>query len=314
EKVCGLVAEGAETAFDLVIDASGMRSPLRAQLPKKFGVQAQPADDGVLYGYRAFYKRVEGTHTVEKGINSTMILKHLGEAGISWCNLNDEGEVDVLIGRIGKLDDKEIARSLADLKAYNPILSDELISARRVDICLRASIARAVADGYVAVGDSAFMTMPLMGSGIESSMKAGKLLADYITDKRITTFTAQNLWGFYVEYMQKLGGDFAFIDVLKRWALGLNPKRIDWVFCSGVITADDLAMVSTESGGKLKIRAKTVFMILAHPVFLCSALKCVLRGLKASRCAKKVPTVYNEKRLAKWQKKYDKLIGNVCTK
>ena len=158
------------------------------------------------------------------------------------------------------------------------------------------------------------MTMPLMGSGIESSMKAGKLLADYITDSKTTTFTAQNMWGFYVKYMKELGGNFAFIDVLKRWALGLNPKRIDWVFGSGVITADDLAMVSTESGGKLKIRAKTVFMILAHPVFLCSALKCVLRGLKASKCAKKVPSEYNEKRLSKWQKKYDKLIGNVCTK
>ena len=36
-----------------------------------------------------------------------------------------------------------------------------------------------VADGYAAVGDSAAMTIPLNGSGINLSMNAGKLLADH---------------------------------------------------------------------------------------------------------------------------------------
>lgn len=308
DKVCGISVDGKELPYDLVIDASGLRSVLRVQIPNKFGVQKQPEDSGVMYGYRAFFKRVEGADTVEQGINCTMILKHLSEQGISWCNLSDDGSVDVLIGRINKLDDGQIDKALAALKAYNPILSDELISERRVDICLRATMAIAVADGYVAIGDSAFMTMPLMGSGIESSMKAGKLLADTIDKNKITNFTAENLWAFNVKYMRKMGADFAFIDVLKRWALGLNPKRIDWVFGSGVINAKDLAMVSTDGDGKFKIRAKTIFMILAHPVFLCSAVKCVLRGLRASKCAKKIPAKYDIKRIAIWRKKYDKLL------
>lgn len=309
EAVCGLIVNGEEENFDLVIDASGMRSRLRAQLPKRFGVQAQPKDDGVLYGYRAFYKRVEGAKTFKDGIDSTVILKHLGGMGISWCNLNEENLMDVLIGRINGLDDAEIDKALAALKKFHPILGDECVFGQRVEVCLRASMARGVADGYVAIGDSAFMTMPLMGSGIESSMKAGKLFADFMAQKP-KNYTAAELWKFYANYMRELGSQFALIDIVKRWALALNPKRVDWIFGSGVIRSEDLAFVSTDTdgGGKFKLRAKTVFMFLAHPIFLCSALKTVLRGVRASKVAKKVPEKYDEKRVAKWAEKYDKLI------
>lgn len=40
------------------------------------------------------------------------------------------------------------------------------------------------------------------------------------------------------------------------------------------------------------------------------ALGCLLRNLKAKRIAKNIPAVYDEKKLAKWTKKYNKLIKN----
>lgn len=52
--VVGICAEGKEQFFDLVIDASGMRSPFRAQVPNKFEIQSKPGKDDVMYGYRAF--------------------------------------------------------------------------------------------------------------------------------------------------------------------------------------------------------------------------------------------------------------------
>ena len=308
EVVVGIEVDGEKRLYDLVIDASGMCSVLRAQLPKKFGVQAQPKDDGIMFGYRAFFKKVVGAETVEKGIDSTVILKQLGGEGIGWCNLLNDDTVDVLIGRVGKLDEDEKNRALADLKNYNPILSDELISEHRVKICVRASIARAVADGYVAIGDSAFMTMPIMGSGIEAAMKAGKMFADFVKEENPSEFTAVAMWKYYIRYMRELGSSFAFIDTVKRWALSLDAKRIDWAFGSGVVTKDDLSLVSTAGGGKLKIRAKAVFLVLAHPIFLCAAIKQVLRALRASKCAKKIPREYDFKKVAKWQKKYDKYV------
>lgn len=313
--IVGVCADGKEQLFDLVIDASGMRSPFRAQVPNKFEVQPQPGKDDVMYAYRAFFKRVEGMYPRDPDINSTLYLKHLGSVGISWCNLNEDNLVDVLIGRVGELSDKEIDYTIEALRASNPILSNESVSERKVEICLRMSIARAVADGYVAIGDSAFMTMPLMGSGIESSMKAGRMFADFIRENNVTEFTAKNMWGFYHKYMTTLGADFALVDTLKRWALALDPKTVDWVFGGGLIQKSDLALVTTDtSGGKPKMSAKSiikkVFLLLGHFGLVCKALGCLLRSLKAKRIAKKIPAVYDEKKLAKWTKKYNKLIKN----
>lgn len=310
EVVKGVRAGDDNILFDLVIDASGMRSGLRAQIPQKFLIQKQPFDDDVLYGYRAFFTRNPDGNTTEKGIDCTLVLKHLGEEGISWCNLNDEGEVDVLIGRVGQLDDESICRALSELKRKYPVLGDELLREKRVEICLRNSIATPVADGYVAIGDSAFMTMPLMGSGIESSMKAGKLFSDHIIDNDINDFTAKNMWGFYHRYMTELGADFSAIDVLKRWALSRDPQIIDWVFGSGLIQKQDLALISTDnSENKPKISAKSIlkklFLLLGHLGFVCSALKCVSKSVKAKRVSLKIPAVYDEKKLAKWTKKYN---------
>ncbi len=313
--IVGVCADGKEQLFDLVIDASGMRSPFRAQVPNKFEVQPQPGKDDVMYAYRAFFKRVEGMCPRDPDINSTLYLKHLGSVGISWCNLNEDNLVDVLIGRVGELSDKEIDYTIEALRASNPILSNEAVSERKVEICLRMSIARAVADGYVAIGDSAFMTMPLMGSGIESSMKAGRMFADFIRENNVTEFTAKNMWGFYHKYMTTLGADFAFVDTLKRWALALDPKTVDWIFGGGLIQKSDLALVTTDtSGEKPKMSAKSiikkVFLLLGHFGLVCKALGCLLRSLKAKRIAKKIPAVYDEKKLAKWTKKYNKLIKN----
>lgn len=313
DRVVGICAEGEEQLFDLVIDASGMRSPFRAQVPNKFEIQAQPGKDDVMFGYRAFFKRVEGATPRDPQINSTLYLKHLGSVGISWCNLNEDNLVDVLIGRVGELSDKEIEYTVEALRASNPVLGTELVSERRVEICLRMSIARAVADGYVALGDSAFMTMPLMGSGIESSMKAGRMFADFVEKNKITDFTAKNMWGFYHKYMTELGADFAFVDVLKRWALSLDSKTIDWVFGGGLIEKSDLALVTTDtSGDKPKMSAKSifkkVFLLLGHFGLVCKAVGCLVRSLKAKSVAKKIPAVYDEKKLAKWTKKYNKII------
>ena len=187
------------------------------------------------------------------------------------------------------------------------------MSEKKVEICLRMSIARAVADGYVAIGDSAFMTMPLMGSGIESSMKAGKMFAYYVINNGIEEFTANNTWGFYRKYMTELGADFAFVDVLKRWALSLDPKTIDWVFGGGLIEKSDLALVTTDTSGqkpKMSVKSifKKIFLLLGHFGLVCKAVGCLLRSLKAKRIAKSIPKKYDIRKINKWTKKYNKII------
>ena len=68
EIVKGIVVNDEKQYFDLVIDACGLNSKFRAEIPKKFGIQAQPTKKDTMFGYRAFYKHIEGTNTIDDGI------------------------------------------------------------------------------------------------------------------------------------------------------------------------------------------------------------------------------------------------------
>ncbi len=312
EKVVGVTVCGEEYVYDLVIDASGLNSPFRGQVPSKFGVQAKPDKNDIMKGYRAFYKRKEGSVTPNP--ESTLYIKHLNGVGISWCNLNDRNEVDVLIGRIGTLTNKEIEDSLGALYRNHDILTEEEIrSPRKVDIGVRRPLSVMVADGYVAVGDSAFMTMPIMGSGIEASMKAGVWLAETLNGK--TDFSAKELWGYELKFIEELGADYMFIDIIKRWALNINPAMINWLFGCGVVTNDDMALLSTDSENPAKISAldvlKKALIILRKPSLVCQAVKWLVKALGGKRIAKRIPKKYNRGKVVKWAKKYDGIIAKI---
>ncbi len=311
-RIIGVVVDGKEFYYNLVIDASGMNSPLRGQIDDKYHIQRVSERDGVLKAYRAFFRRNENSNTVEKDVECTMVIKHLGKNGISWCNINDEGEVDVLVARVGELTDQDIEEAVSDLREKNGILSTELIRDKKVDICLRCGIANSVADGYVAIGDSAFMTMPLMGSGIESSMKAGKLFADYVIDNAILDFSIENLWGYWIKYMRGQGKDYIFIDVLKRWALSdsLDPSDIDWVFGGGLIEEEDMALISTDIEGekpRIKFRSifKKIFLLLGKFGLVCKIIGCIIKAINAKNVARKIPSSYEPKAVRKWIEKYN---------
>lgn len=310
EKVVGVKYDGKEERFDLVIDASGLFSKLRSCLPKKFKVRETPDRNDVLYGYRAFFKTNDGAETFDKGIENTMIIKHLGEEGISWCNLNEENEADVLIGKIGELTDTDIEARLADLRKINPILSEEKIREKKVPVCLRCPIATPVADGYVAVGDSAFMPIPIMGSGIESSMTAGYILAKLLLDD--DDFSAKGLWRFFVEFMETNGKNFLFLDLIRRLAFRLPSEDIDGIFGCGLVTDEDLRFIMLDKDSDRPKFKLLVWLKKPFTLFFDKRAKKILPLLieaeKRSRVVSRIPNKYDEKKIAVWVEKYDKAL------
>jgi len=309
--VVGFKAGKKTVKADLVIDASGLHSPFRKMVPEKFGIQDQPGTADVLNGYRAFFERVPGTARPDP--ESTLYVMHLYGCGISWCNLNEEDQVDILIGRFGGLTEEDRAACEADLRKNHDMVSDKVIHPGRwVDVCARCTIARMVADGYALVGDSAFMTMPFMGSGIEASMKAGKILAETVIKNKKKKFTAKNLWGYQVEYYNKLGAVYTLIDIAKRWALGVDPALIDWLFGCGVVTSEDMKLLSTDSENQASLSVldilKKVAILFRRPKLIGEAVAAVARAAKGLLVAKQIPKKYNEKKVREWQEKYEGLL------
>lgn len=310
ERVVGIVVNGTPVAYDLVVDASGMTSPFRGQLPARFGVQAQPADSDVLVGHRAFFNHAEGAQTFDPSIHCTMSVRPEGWEGIAWCNDDPDGDTDVLIARMGSLSAEDIKSMLSVFRQHHAILGDTLLHSQTVPICLRKGIARPVADGYVALGDSAFMTIPIMGSGIEASMQGGQIFADYLSAQAKPDFSAAGMWGFYVEYMRVLGRDFAMLDALRRCALRWEPKIFNWAMAGKFLQYKELAYVMQAKGyGKpalpLGAFLRTLLLLCFKPSVSFRLWGAVGHALKARSIAGKIPAKYDEKALAKWQAKYD---------
>ena len=307
DRVTGVTVGGVKIRFDLVIDASGLFSPFRAQVPAAFGVEPQPASDGVMTAWRGFFKWAPGTKAPDPDRN--IYIKHMGSVGLSWCNLNDRGEVDVFVGRIGGLGEDERKKAVAKLQSDNDFCSREVLR-EGVTACisLRAPNAGLVADGYVLLGDSAFMTMPMMGSGIEASMKAAVWLTDLIGQMQTADFSAANLWPYQVKYYTELGTKYAFIDIVKRWVLGIDTDLLNWLFGCGAVTNEDMGLVSTDPNNPNKLTAgkvlKKVAVVLQKPKLIAQTAIWMRRALHVKHVALALPKSYDLAKVQTWQKQY----------
>ena len=305
--VNGIVANGENFYADLVVDNSGAMSPFRAQLPKSAHVTAEPKSNEIFVAYRAFHKKADGVKDPQN--TNKAYLKHLGEEGISWSIIDPAGTVNVLIGRAGELPKETFDRAYKALKASNPIISDEIVRGGRTCIIpIRYPLTHMVADGYAAIGDAAFMTIPMIGSGIENSMKAACILADTII--KSNSVKKEDLWKYEVEYFKLRGGDHVGIDILKRWLLGAAPKDLDWLFEKGVV--DDANMAAGATGKLIVLSPKDLVVKVARgwtrlPLLL-AMNNMLMRSKKAAKIAKHIPETYDEEKIARWENKIEKLV------
>lgn len=306
-KVKGIVANDERFYADLVVDNSGAMSPFRGQLPKSAHVTAKPRSNEIFVAYRAFHKKTDGVQD-PKNTNKAY-LKHLGEEGISWSIIDPAGTVNVLIGRAGELPQSTFDRAYKALKASNPIISDEIVRGGRICIIpIRYPLTRMVWDGYAAIGDAAFMTIPMIGSGIENSMKAACILADTIIKSNCVK--KEDLWQYEVAYYKLRGGDHVGIDILKRWLLGAKPQDLDWLFAKGVV--DDKNMADAATGKLIVLSPKDLVVKVARgwtrmPLLL-AMNNMLMRAKKAAKLAKKIPETYDDAKIAKWESKIEKLV------
>ncbi|MBR6479403.1 MAG: hypothetical protein IKT04_02755, partial [Clostridia bacterium] len=174
---------------------------------------------------------------------------------------------------------------------------------------------RLVADGYAAVGDSAFMTMPFMGSGIEASMQAGRMLAETVINGGKNRFSVKNLWNYQVKFFKKLGALYIAIDIVKRYVLFLDPETVNWVFGCGAVTSEDMKLLSTDENNEAGISpleiVRKVMILLSKPKLILGLLGAVTKAARGFALGMLIPKKYNEREIKEWQKEYEKCIKHV---
>lgn len=286
---------------DLVIDAAGLNSPVRRNLPARFGIISDLKPNEVLSSYRAFYEKIPGEEPEQKHI---VHFYHNREPGLDWM-ITNRHYMDVLVGRFGHtLTQEQVDDAIADFKKVYPTLGDKIVrGGSYYQIPIRRTLPVFVADGYAAVGDSAAMTIPMPGSGIENSINAGKILAEVVNAAGDEKLTADVLWEYAYRYHTEIGFRFLTVDIFRKLATALDADDVDFLLQKEILTANELGMSSDSmSMGNVIGKAVKLFGKLGFLPKTLGALTSS-RGMKEMISA--LPEKYDKKAVAEWAKVYE---------
>lgn len=312
--VTGVTVNGEDIAADLVVDASGMRSPFRASLPARAGIQAMPKTDEVFNVYRGIYSQVPGFPTPAEKDLFKMYLKYQGKKSISWCGVEPSGELNVLVGMIGDMDLNSFNQLYAHLKMDNPIINTVIGDrSAEIPIPVRYPLTRFAYPGYVVIGDAAFMTIPIMGSGIENSLRAGQMLAEAL----IAADNAEmsTLWSYQVKYYQNIGAVCYLLDWAKRGLLAADNADLRAFIESGAVTDEDIRAIFSGNIAEIPLQEwlHKPGKLFANRCFLGGVFKYIGKGLKAASVALAIPKEYNAIKVAQWVAKAEKAMEDTLS-
>lgn len=307
-RVVGIETDKGDFYGDLVIDACGMRSPLRTNLPDSFGIEKNPLRHEYITIYRGFYN-IAANVEVEAKFKVCLFKDDI--MGISWV-ASEEKHTDLLIGRFNDFDIDEVNRFADVLRKTNPRLGTELLRGGQfVEIPVRQPLSMMVADGYAAIGDSAFMTVPLIGSGIANSLRAARILADAIFADKNNSFSCETLWNYQYYFFKTIGSGLAPLAAAKLLMLKLTAQEVDYAFDNGLINEDNVTMgADFTSITSIKVDLPDLInkaKIVCKNSSLLSKLPATggRIGSVAGVCAV-IPKKYNTERVKTWKSLYER--------
>lgn len=298
-------SEEKEFLADMIIDAAGMNSPVRRSLPEELGIQNEIGVEDTFEIFRAYY---ENTEKYISDPNYSVFFFNCGKPGIDWV-ITDEEYMDVLIGKFGEITEEEISTSLEDLRSTYPGMGlTPIRGGHTAKIPLSKTLPMLVCDGYAIIGDSAGMTVPLNGSGIDLSLQAGKLLASAVIAASEKGYKKEELWQYQYRYFTLFGNDLVPISILRRFFGVLKAEDIDFFLEKGLLTEKEIGM----AGGNLsEISFPYVMDKLIAAIPKAKLLPSIVRIAKdipmLPSIHKMMPHEWDDKKIQKWLEKYKEL-------
>ena len=308
-RVVGIKTDKGDVHGDLIIDACGCESPVRRGLPKNWHIQNTTRKNEKFYVYRAFYNKCEGVFADDK---YKVCLLAEGITGIGWVASEDE-YTDLLIGRFKPFDLAEANRAADYFRKNNPTLGTELVRGGQfVEIPVRHPLSVMVCDGYAAIGDSAFMTVPIIGSGIANSFRAAKILAETVIAKKDSGYTGEALWDYQYKFYKKLGSGLAPLAVVKLLLTKLQPEQLDYIFEKGILTSKEMTITAKSTSftdffhlsPDLPLRGLS---IIKDRDLLAKMLWAGKKMAKTVSVCAQIPRKYEKAGVLSWAWKYDQI-------
>lgn len=314
-RVAGIKTVEGDFYGDLILDACGVDSPLRTNLPEFMNINREIKDFDVIYTYRAHFEK--SPDVPDPNTNYDILVKEDGTVGFSWVVTEDEF-VDILICRFKPLTQDEVLTELRKITEAYPHISKNFIRGgqfNKIPVCQPLTVL--VADGYAAVGDSAFMTYPVKGSGISYAMKAGAILADVITNDTSSLFNTETLWEYQRRFFKEIGFSAGRLALMKNLMTYFTAQEINDILKSGIFTTEDLSQIMTNkfdnlfgSAGRALIKDK--IRQLRENVILKEKFSdfAVWMG-KLAVTETYLPNKYDRKDVQKWADRYNEFFDSI---
>lgn len=308
-RVVGINTSIGEIYADLIIDACGCESPVRSSLPVEFGIEKHPNKNEKFYVYRAFYNKANSNPVEDK---YKVCLLPEGNLGIGWV-ATEEKYTDLLIGRFKPFDMAEVERTAEFFRSRNESLGTEVVRGGQfVEIPVRQSLSVMVANGYAAIGDSAFMTVPIIGSGIANALRAAPIFAKAIMDDKTQSFTAETLWQYQYKFYKNLGAGLAPLAAVKLLLTRITPEQLDYIFEKGVLTWREMTITAdstsiTDFVHPALDMPKRAIAIIKDKDLLRKILKVGADIGKVMALCATLPKGYNKEKVKQWAESYEKI-------
>ncbi len=306
--VTGLNISDGENEYklsaDLIIDAAGMYSPVRTKLPCVCNIQREMEEKDTFHVFRAYYKNKTG----ETAKPSYIIeLFHMNRPGLDWIITHND-YVDILVGKFssaGKLTQEEVDEALTSFRSEYPYMDEKAFRGGTfADIPITRMLPVIICDGYAAVGDSAGMTVPMSGSGIVLSMKAGKILADTVINGN-GRFDKKALWKYEYEYFKTLGSELLIVDILKNFFTHITSEQVDFLLEKEVLSSDALSLIEKKNPA---VTSEYLRRVASYSRPLYKLIMPKLRDFKGLPLLpivnKTIPKEYDEGKVRSWVKLY----------
>lgn len=311
--VKGIMINGKVIEASLVIDSSGVLSKFRASLPANYFIHGKAEKEEFIYIYRGIYNELPTTEDI---IHLKKIyLKYINQKSVCWCIALPNKTVDIMVGVMDPISKDDIGKAVKSIQADNKHAGNKLIAEGKMyTVPTRYPLAIMIGQGYVAIGDAAFMTLPIHGSGIACSMMAGSILGETITSAgEDTALSVSNLWRYQVKYYKEFGIKYCAIDMYKRWLINASSEDVNYALKHKIIDKNDMRRIIRGelinlSANKLIAKLKRGYKNI--PLLL-SLLKLIIVSRRAMSIAKRIPAEYNEVKVVNWANKLDNLFKGV---
>ena len=234
----------------IVVDCTGVTSVLRTNLPIKSFIQRRIHRDD-LEGTGRYIYNFEIAKEDKTYFDPNYCIIHLDQklapGGYGWVFPKGDNKVNIGLGIQQKAFDtmnketgihKDLKMLIDEYVQHNAVISNPKISDGEFDegngwgtwqVSVRRQNDCMVANGYMLVGDSAWMPKPLDAGGIGPAIIAATIAGKTAVEAIESNDTSEKgLWKYNKEFINDYGYKTAGLEVFRRMLQGLTNEQINY--------------------------------------------------------------------------------------